>query len=240
MTARSLLDRTGVFFGLVLVAAIFGMLVGRQFFAPANLELMARQTAIVCMAALGMTVVIATGGIDLSVGSMISLTTVVIALALRASRHMMGVRENSKTPAVLIFDELRRVLEFAGPLLVARGSLADPKDAVYLCYEELKGLLGGAAGPSLAELADRKAQLARCGAVQLPDLVEAEPGHTYLDRETGEPLEIVGKLLPLAPSKSALPWAVENLRFCNWCDQMAQKDLNDCPTCGRRMAALPR
>ena len=59
MTARSLLDRTGVLFGLVLVAAIFGLLVGRQFFAPANLELMARQTAIVCMAALGMTIVIA-------------------------------------------------------------------------------------------------------------------------------------------------------------------------------------
>src|SRR6186713_238747 len=60
------------------------MLVGRQFFAPANLELMARQAAIVCMAALGMTVVIACGGIDLSVGSIIALTTVVIALALRA------------------------------------------------------------------------------------------------------------------------------------------------------------
>ena len=84
MTARTLLDRTGVLFGLVLVAAIFGVLVGRQFFAPANLELMARQTAIVCMAALGMTIVIATGGIDLSVGSMIALTTVVIALVLRA------------------------------------------------------------------------------------------------------------------------------------------------------------
>ena len=84
MTARSLLDRTGVLFGLVLVAAIFGVLVGRQFFAPANLELMARQTAIVCMAALGMTIVIATGGIDLSAGSMIALTTVVIAMTLRA------------------------------------------------------------------------------------------------------------------------------------------------------------
>jgi len=84
VTARSLLDRTGVFIGLVLVAVIFGLLVGRQFFAPANLELMARQTAIVCMAALGMTIVIATGGIDLSAGSMISLTTVVIALALGA------------------------------------------------------------------------------------------------------------------------------------------------------------
>ena len=84
MTARSALDRAGTLIGLALVAAVFGILVGRQFFAPANLELMARQTAIVCMAALGMTIVIATGGIDLSVGSMIALTTVVIALMLRA------------------------------------------------------------------------------------------------------------------------------------------------------------
>jgi len=83
MTARSLLDRTGTLLGLILVALIFGLLVGSQFFAPANVELMARQTAIVCTAALGMTIVIALGGIDLSVGSMISLATVVIALLLR-------------------------------------------------------------------------------------------------------------------------------------------------------------
>jgi hypothetical protein len=69
-------------------------------------------------------------------------------------------------------------------------------------------------------------------------LLEAAPGGIYRDRDTGEPMEIVGKLLPLAPSASRLPWAVENLRFCPWCDQLAQKDLNDCPTCGRRMGPL--
>jgi hypothetical protein len=69
-------------------------------------------------------------------------------------------------------------------------------------------------------------------------LLEAEPDAIYRDDETGEDLEVVGKVLPLAPSTSRLPWAVENLRFCNWCDAMAQKDLNECPTCGRRMSAL--
>lgn len=69
-------------------------------------------------------------------------------------------------------------------------------------------------------------------------VLDALPGEIYRDRETGEQLEVVGKLLPLAPSESHLPWAVENLRFCPWCDQMAQKDLNDCPTCGRRMGPL--
>ena len=67
-------------------------------------------------------------------------------------------------------------------------------------------------------------------------VVQAEPGKLYKDRETGEHLEIVGKVLPLAPSESALPWAVENLRTCPWCSAFAQKDLNQCPTCGRRMA----
>lgn len=67
-------------------------------------------------------------------------------------------------------------------------------------------------------------------------VIEAEPDRVYRDRDTGEVLEVVGALLPLAPTPSELPWAVDNLRFCNWCDQLAQKDLNDCPTCGRRMA----
>jgi hypothetical protein len=69
-------------------------------------------------------------------------------------------------------------------------------------------------------------------------IVEAEPDQIYLDRETGEELEVVAMLLPLAPTLSELPWAVENLRFCNWCDQLSPKDLNDCPVCGRRMEPL--
>jgi len=69
-------------------------------------------------------------------------------------------------------------------------------------------------------------------------ILKAEPESVYLDSETGEQLEVVAKLLPLAPSASKLPWAVANLRFCPWCSQLAQKDLNDCPTCGRRMGPL--
>jgi hypothetical protein len=67
---------------------------------------------------------------------------------------------------------------------------------------------------------------------------KAEPGRVYVDRETGETLETVGTVLPLAPSESRRPWAVENLRFCPWCDQLAQRDLNDCPHCGRRMGPV--
>jgi hypothetical protein len=70
-------------------------------------------------------------------------------------------------------------------------------------------------------------------------VLEATPDEIYRDRESGEVLEVVGKVLPLPPSQSELPWSVENLRFCEWCDELAQIDLNDCPTCGRRMGPLP-
>jgi len=80
---RDLLTRGGPLLGLLLVCAVFAFLIGLQFFRPVNLELIARQTAIVCTAALGMTMVIVAAGIDLSVGSIIALSTVVIALLLK-------------------------------------------------------------------------------------------------------------------------------------------------------------
>jgi ribose/xylose/arabinose/galactoside ABC-type transport system permease subunit len=83
MKARELLSKGGPFLGLLLVLVLFGLWIGPQFFRPANLDLIARQTAIVGTAALGMTLVIAAAGIDLSVGSIVSLSTVVIALLLR-------------------------------------------------------------------------------------------------------------------------------------------------------------
>src|SRR5919109_2549144 len=70
---------------------------------------------------------------------------------------------------------------------------------------------------------------------------EVAPATTYVDSETGEEFEVVGKLLPLAPSASDLPYAVENLRLCGCSlEQLVQKDLNDCPHCGRRLPAVER
>jgi ribose transport system permease protein len=84
MRRRALIEIGGPIIGLVFVSVIFGVLIGPQFFGGSNLELMARQTAIVCTAALGMTMIIVSGGIDLSVGSIVALSTVAIALLLRA------------------------------------------------------------------------------------------------------------------------------------------------------------
>ncbi len=70
--------------GLVAVFLLFAAIGPDSFSSPNNLETIARQTAIVGSAALGMTLIIISGGIDLSVGSMIALVTVVIAALLQA------------------------------------------------------------------------------------------------------------------------------------------------------------
>jgi ribose transport system permease protein len=90
MNARRWLNEGGVFIALALVLLLFGLLIGPRFFAGANLELMARHAAVVCVAAYGMTMIIAAGGIDLSVGSMVALSTVVTAMLLGSGTPPAG------------------------------------------------------------------------------------------------------------------------------------------------------
>ncbi len=79
---KSWLKRLGPLVGLVFVFVLFAILTPSKFATISNLQLMLLQTAVVGTAALGMTMVIISGGIDLSVGSVIALTTVVVALLL--------------------------------------------------------------------------------------------------------------------------------------------------------------
>jgi ribose transport system permease protein len=69
---------------LLLVYLLFVALSPDTFARPINLITMARQTVVVGIAAAGMTVIIISGGIDLSIGSAVALTTVVIARMLNA------------------------------------------------------------------------------------------------------------------------------------------------------------
>ncbi|HEX9005843.1 MAG TPA: ABC transporter permease [Bacteroidota bacterium] len=82
--SRGLMTRLGPLLGLVAVYLLFAALGPASFTSFQNLETIARQTAIVGTAALGMTMIMIAGGIDLSVGSMIALVTVVIAALLQA------------------------------------------------------------------------------------------------------------------------------------------------------------
>lgn len=77
-----MLKRLGPVIGLVFVIGLFTALRPGKFATADNFEIMLLQTAVVGTGALGMTIVIISGGIDLSVGSVVALTTVVIALLL--------------------------------------------------------------------------------------------------------------------------------------------------------------
>ncbi len=73
----------GPLVALIAVYLLFVILAPETFARSSNLVTMARQTAVVGMGAVGMTMIIILGGIDLSVGSTVALTTVVIAHLLK-------------------------------------------------------------------------------------------------------------------------------------------------------------
>jgi ribose transport system permease protein len=71
----------GPLFGLILVTGLFALSEELRpiFFTGSNMKLILTQTVIVAIGALGMTMVIVSGGIDLSAGSVVALTGVVAA-----------------------------------------------------------------------------------------------------------------------------------------------------------------
>jgi ribose/xylose/arabinose/galactoside ABC-type transport system permease subunit len=81
---RPLAKSLGPLAGLAAAWFFFAMLAGANFRSLDNQRLMLLQTTVIGAAAIGATLIIASGGIDLSVGSTIALVTVVIALLLKA------------------------------------------------------------------------------------------------------------------------------------------------------------
>jgi len=83
---RKWLTLLGPFGGLFAVILVFSILTGasEKFLSPVNIRIVLSQTVIVAVAAIGMTLVIISGGIDLAVGSTIALTGVVTALGINA------------------------------------------------------------------------------------------------------------------------------------------------------------
>ena len=83
---RKWLTILGPFIGLISVILLFAALTGspEKYLSPFNLRIVLSQTVIVAISAIGMTLIIISGGIDLSVGSTIALTGVVTALSINA------------------------------------------------------------------------------------------------------------------------------------------------------------
>lgn len=108
------------FAALLVVFFFFAALVdGGKFYTPRNLENIARQSAVYATAAIGMTLVIIAGGIDLSVGSIIALTVVVMAWVLNLKSNTLGPAGDVQS--VNLIDLWPRLLPIAA---VAAGLLA--------------------------------------------------------------------------------------------------------------------
>jgi ribose transport system permease protein len=83
---RSLIRWFGPFIGLILVLVIFSLMpeVQDRFLRISNLKSVATQSVIVALGALGMTLIIISGGIDLSAASNIALSSVIAAFAINS------------------------------------------------------------------------------------------------------------------------------------------------------------
>jgi len=109
------------FVALIAVFMFFAVMVDEgRFYSSRNLENIARQSAVYATAALGMTMVIIVGGIDLSVGSIIALAVVVVAWVLNLSIGLVVVDGESK-PDFLIhhWPTLLPILALLAGLLAA-------------------------------------------------------------------------------------------------------------------------
>lgn len=81
----SLFNAAGLVLAWLIVFGFFSYEKPKTFPTWDNMGLLFRQTTSVAIAALGMTMIIVTGGIDLSVGSIVAFVTVVIAATLKGS-----------------------------------------------------------------------------------------------------------------------------------------------------------
>src|SRR5580765_7939116 len=102
--SRRLFNLLGPFLGLLLVIGLFSMssTVRPYFLTGANFKIILTQTVIVAIGTLGMTLVIVSAGIDLSVGSVVALASVVGALFLQKGHSVWLASAMSLGVGVLI------------------------------------------------------------------------------------------------------------------------------------------
>jgi ribose/xylose/arabinose/galactoside ABC-type transport system permease subunit len=110
----AILDRLGPVVGLLFVVGLFAALPKSRdaFLTVSNFEFITRLTAVVGTAALGMTLIIIAGGIDLSVGSAVAMVVVAISLLLPHQK------QNIETGETTIVNGVSPVLAVLGGLAV--------------------------------------------------------------------------------------------------------------------------
>ena len=139
------------FIGLIIVLVFFGILTRGSIVTSVNVRIVSQQTVIVGVCAIGMTFIMVGGGIDLSVGSVMALCSVVLALALE---HGLG------SPAAVIIAILVGGLCGLINALLITGLRIVPFIVTLGMLSIARGLARALAGNRLVRLDERPEALA--------------------------------------------------------------------------------
>ncbi|WP_040976379.1 ABC transporter permease [Necropsobacter massiliensis] len=152
MNVNKMISKLGI--GLVLVLMIVAMsFASNSFLSTHNILNILLQVSVICIIAVGMTYVILTGGIDLSVGSIVALSAVCLGLFVHKGMDWLG--ENPSESAVIFVV----ILSVFGALLV--GALCGYLNGFIIVYCKVTsfittlGMMGIARGLALT-LSDGK------------------------------------------------------------------------------------
>lgn len=148
--------RLGILLGFAIVYLVFSLL-SREFFTVSNLTAVALQSSINAIIAIGMTLVIISAGIDLSVGSIAGLASVVAATVMQGHGVIMGLAAGAVVALVAgaINGTLIARVGLA-PFIVTLGTLTLYRGAalvftngqpIYGISETFRSIFAGSVGP---------------------------------------------------------------------------------------------
>jgi len=120
---------TGIIMALIVMCIIFSVTT-KSFLSPNNFANISRQISIVGICAVGMTMVILTGGIDLSIGSLIGLTSVTAATMMSNEfpiwiavllTLLLGVAVGALNAAIINIFKVPPIITTLGTMISLRG-----------------------------------------------------------------------------------------------------------------------
>lgn len=127
------LGETGILLTLIFMI-IFFSIVTKSFFSANNFANITRQISIVGICSVGMTMVILTGGIDLSIGSLIGVTSAVAAIMMRAGLPIILCVLASLALGILIGAFNATCINYLEipPMITTLATMISLRGAVYL------------------------------------------------------------------------------------------------------------
>ena len=115
MNMKAMLKKSGSVIGLVILFAVISSL-NSSFIDPSNLKNLLRQVSINALISFGMTFVILTGGIDLSVGSILALSSVLMGSFIKSG--------NNPIVGIVLACVMGAVLGAVNGLVITKGKVA--------------------------------------------------------------------------------------------------------------------